>query len=114
MKFRSAPAVYNPRFHDWLFDDAAPIGTFCYRRQSCDDWHGYAIWILMPYDHPIGARSIHGLRIYWGAQAKPPKPSWRWDGNAYRPTLTPSIVCGPKDAPHWHGYMTAGVVKACE
>lgn len=47
------------------------------------------------------------------------RPSWDWDGNRERPTLMPSILDwntnekGEKVSEHWHGYLTAGVFKAC-
>ena len=40
--------------------------------------------------------------------------TWRWDGNVERPTLTPSIACGPDDARTWHGHLTSGRFAACE
>ena len=115
LRFRSCEAVFNKNFRDMLFNDAVPEGTYCFRRQTCGDWTGWSIWILMPYEHPIGARSVHGLRICGAGEPRPPRPSWVWDGDPFRPTLTPSIRCGPKGGPtHWHGHLTAGVVDACE
>lgn len=42
-------------------------------------------------------------------------PTWRWDGNADAPTLTPSINCRTKTSTGeeaagcgWHGWLTAG------
>ena len=38
-------------------------------------------------------------------------PSWQWDGDEERPTLTPSIGLGPwatDPARGWHGYLRAG------
>lgn len=32
-------------------------------------------------------------------------PSWEWDGNLDKPTLSPSV----HDVGHWHGYLRAGV-----
>lgn len=36
-------------------------------------------------------------------------PTWQWDGNADKPTLTPSINCRGC----WHGWLTAGEFKEC-
>lgn len=36
-------------------------------------------------------------------------PTWQWDGNPDKPTLTPSINC--KGC--WHGWLTAGEFKTC-
>jgi hypothetical protein len=38
-----------------------------------------------------------------------PSPSWHWDGNRDKPTLTPSV----HHVGHWHGYLTAGVWVSC-
>ncbi|MBI1179092.1 MAG: hypothetical protein GC201_00940 [Alphaproteobacteria bacterium] len=41
------------------------------------------------------------------------RPSWIWDGDRERPTLTPSVhhLIGGKT--HWHGHLTAGVWEPC-
>jgi hypothetical protein len=36
-------------------------------------------------------------------------PSWIWDGNRDKPTLSPSV----HHIGHWHGYLTAGVWVFC-
>ena len=42
-------------------------------------------------------------------------PAWSWDGDAERPTLTPSILCridrmdGSPPVEVWHGWLRAGV-----
>ena len=40
-----------------------------------------------------------------------PSPSWEWNGNSIKPTLTPSIqqVGGCR----WHGWLRAGVWVEC-
>ncbi len=35
-------------------------------------------------------------------------PTWNWDGNTEKPTLTPSINCGDCK---WHGFITNGEIK---
>lgn len=46
-------------------------------------------------------------------------PSWKWDGNVTKPTLSPSILINdryykdPKRREVWHGYLKAGVFASC-
>jgi hypothetical protein len=46
-------------------------------------------------------------------------PTWSWNGNRVKPTLTPSIrICDrwykdPKAIEIWHGYLTDGVFRSC-
>jgi hypothetical protein len=37
------------------------------------------------------------------------QPTWIWDGNREKPTLTPSIRLGYT----WHGFLTAGRLVSC-
>lgn len=39
----------------------------------------------------------------------PPQPSWEWDGNQDKPTLSPSI--NTRD--HWHGWFRSGRMVSC-
>lgn len=99
-----------------------------------------------PEDEPVGSFDIetnpHGIKGYPGATghlmfvcpngkrcgvligpAPVPKPNpnalaiWGWDGNADKPTLTPSINCiaekdgKPTGGCGWHGFITLGVMK---
>lgn len=36
-------------------------------------------------------------------------PSWEWDGNHEKPTLSPSV----HHVGHWHGYLRNGVWESC-
>lgn len=38
-----------------------------------------------------------------------PQPTWDWDGNLDRPTLTPSVHTHG----HWHGHFQAGRMVSC-
>lgn len=38
-------------------------------------------------------------------------PSWQWNGDRQRPTLTPSIL--QVGGCRWHGYLTAGEFVEC-
>lgn len=46
-------------------------------------------------------------------------PTWRWDGNVERPTLSPSIRIldryygDPQATEVWHGWLRAGVFVSC-
>lgn len=58
---------------------------------------------------PCGCGRVAGLRI---GRVKPTQsPSWEWDGNREKPTLSPSVYakydCG------WHGYLKAGIWESC-
>ncbi len=39
------------------------------------------------------------------------KPSWSWDGNLYRPTLTPSILTGKGTDKICHSFLRGGVFE---
>lgn len=41
-----------------------------------------------------------------------PGPTWTWDGNRERPTLTPSVFNTGMPC-RWHGFLTAGVWRPC-
>jgi len=41
-----------------------------------------------------------------------PGPTWDWDGNRERPTLTPSVFNSGMPC-KWHGFLTAGVWRPC-
>lgn len=65
----------------------------------------------LEYGCPRTGNPCGGIAI--GHPDKPVQrsPSWRWDGDIERPTLTPSINC--TGGCGWHGYLTAGVFKEC-
>lgn len=42
--------------------------------------------------------------IYFTGHAEANDPSWDWDGNRERPTLSPSLHA----VGHWHGYLRGG------
>lgn len=54
--------------------------------------------------------------LYIGVGAKPDRsPSWQWDGNMSRPTLSPSIWHAPRTgaAYEWHGFVRNGRMESC-
>lgn len=42
-----------------------------------------------------------------------PSPSWHWDGNREKPTLSPSVHHLIDGKTHWHGYLRAGIWESC-
>lgn len=38
-------------------------------------------------------------------------PTWQWNGNREKPTLTPSLLC--TQGCKWHGFLTDGVFVSC-
>ena len=100
---------------------AAPEGTFAWGWEEQKDGSKVrTIRIVVPYDT---LPSYHILKVY---QVPPdklkeapqppevPSPAWAWDGNVDKPSLHPSIACGPRKKRDWHGYLKNGVLEACE
>ncbi|MGD9921438.1 MAG: DUF6527 family protein [Pseudorhodoplanes sp.] len=42
-----------------------------------------------------------------------PSPSWHFDGNRARPTLSPSVHHIIEGHTHWHGHLRAGRWESC-
>lgn len=88
-------------------DDCVGIGDFIF-----NDEQDYLYIVLPNRDGKFamdscGRAVLDPIRISRQPTAHPRQ--WHWDGNNEKPTLTPSI-----DWPgHWHGYLTAGVLKSC-
>lgn len=55
----------------------------------------------------LPGRAFICIGVARGASTTP--KVWGWDGNEDKPTLTPSIHA----VGHWHGFLTAGVLKSC-
>lgn len=49
-------------------------------------------------------RDCHVLLKPWPILA----PTWDWDGNREKPTLSPSINCNGNGCCGWHGFIQAG------
>lgn len=58
----------------------------------------------MIYCCPCGCGVTGALRFRPAAS-----PSWEWDGNLEKPTLSPSV----HHVGHWHGYLRNGVWESC-
>lgn len=76
--------------------DLSP-GDFCFKMTREDQ---RVMWICLPN----GTTSVIRIRPYSG-----PEPSWEWDGNEEKPTLTPSIYA----IGIWHGWARAGRLVSC-
>lgn len=51
-----------------------------------------------------------GCDVIGALDFKPhPSPSWHWDGNREKPTLTPSV----HQVGHYHGWLRAGTWISC-
>ena len=89
-------------------------GDWCIHSQEWGDVTGPAFAAQVP-DGETGS-SFVSLSLFPRPDGG---PSWSWDGNPDRPTLTPSI--GHRSArgtPHadgytWHGHMVAGRLVGC-
>ena len=115
MKFRSVDCQRRSEEVD-LWDPAVPEGTFFWDTQQIGAETILIIWIKMPYEVTRSGHPWHCLRVRRKGDPErvPPEPWWEWDGDEDRPTLTPSIGCGPSEERDWHGYMTRGRLEACE
>ena len=118
----------------WTALIEAGEGAFAFGRETEGEETYRTIMIHMPYT--AKHESIHTLRIVKQITIMRTNPetgedvadhvipapgenltsdkSWGWDGNEDRPTLNPSIACGPEEERDWHGYMSAGQLEACE
>lgn len=58
---------------------------------------------------PCGCGIVGSLTIRDAVATE--RPSWEWDGNVEKPTLSPSIQ--KTSSCRWHGYLRAGVFEEC-
>lgn len=94
---------------DMDFDGPVPAGVFEYY-----DGPGPDAGLL--FGCPCGCGDMRSVKFRTNEGRR---PTWDWDGNRDRPTLTPSILIYQMDetgkiiGEHWHGYLTAGDWKSC-
>jgi hypothetical protein len=90
--------------------DSYPVGHFYW--QVSDDLTEIHLWMKLPrQDNDEGSACIIPIR-----PAPEDMPSWGWDGNIERPTLTPSVFQDPRNPQsphHWHGWIRAGQMVGC-
>lgn len=78
----------------------------------------------MHFTCPCGCGAVHGVHFPAPAEAPPDvraRPTWEWNGDRARPSLTPSLglhvshhnKVGPDGKYHWHGYLTDGEFVEC-
>lgn len=81
------------------------FGAFFFQRVvDCEGEHERLV-VLLP-DHSDDEAAVHGLPL---RQTTARRPSWEFDGNRDRPTLTPSV----HSPGNWHGFITAGRLVSC-
>lgn len=57
-----------------------------------------------------GCNARHGVQV----DGHQPGPQWGWNGDAERPTFTPSIlVTGNPDIPVCHSFIRDGLIEFC-
>lgn len=79
------------------------------------------IWLKMPFGH---GGTVIGLNIYALGAVKQQQPSWQFNQNHQRPTLSPSILSwtSRRDketgksvrVEQWHGYIEDGVMMSLQ
>jgi hypothetical protein len=79
-----------------------PPGSFCVAKADSDGQRW--MWFVLPGKGGCGCIRLRPLRPSHAGE-----PSWEWDGNEDKPTLTPSVNC----VDIWHGFFTAGRMVSC-
>jgi hypothetical protein len=99
--------------------DGDPIGTFSIEPTAAGEVEYDAIFLVVP-SHDFAAPCGELIVLPLSADGAPitkhghAGPSWQWDGNREKPTLSPSIFVGMRDTPPgWHGFVRAGVMETC-
>jgi hypothetical protein len=92
-------------------DDVAQPGAFQFQDMDFKPLSGFdevpdGTQLRMAFYSPDGRRG--GLVVAKNADGA----TWRWDGNALAPTITPSITVMSHDG-EWHGFLTAGEWISC-
>lgn len=80
-----------------------------------DDTEYWGILCRLP-EPGFGLHSVTIRRTGSQMPVPPKRPSWEWDGNIEKPTLSPSIKSLGGDngkTEMWHGHLVAGVFVGC-
>lgn len=80
--------------------DGAPGSFYIAKREGEQTW----MWFLLPGKGGGGCIRLRPLLPGHAGE-----PSWEWDGNEDKPTLTPSVHC----VGIWHGWFRAGRMVSC-
>lgn len=108
--FASCPMVYHERkgkharFFNWC------VGHFYWTVDPTDGQR--FLWMKLPR---LDSR-WDGSPCIIPVRPTQDSPSWGWDGNLERPTLTPSVFHdpnSPQSPHHWHGWITNGQMVGC-
>lgn len=84
-------------------DDAVhtgPPGSWCIEEHS----NGQRMMIFKYPDGEVG-----GIFLRPMIPPNPEHPSWEWNGDSTKPTLTPSV----HRVGHWHGFFRSGRMESC-
>lgn len=106
--------MYRAANHEVL--KAGPPGGWVLDVIDGDHLHP-VMWIKLPYNHVLP------FDVYTGSAQKVETPSWLWDGNHDRPTLSPSLLIRTSRRDRatdtmvpievWHGYARDGILVSC-
>lgn len=86
----------------WKDDKCVSAGGFCFRSPLTDP----IIHVL--YVCPCGCGMVGGLnfiRLGTPIPSTHKGPTWVWDGNEEKPTISPSVL----HIGHWHGWLKNGM-----
>jgi hypothetical protein len=75
-----------------------PAGAFCWQ------WEGEGSDRTRVLVSKVPGGSVGTTRIRPVGKSAAAHPSWEWDGNKEKPTLSPSVHA----VGHWHGWFRAG------
>jgi hypothetical protein len=96
-----------------------PIGSFSIESSAAGEVEFHAIFLVVP-SLDVAAPGGELIVLPLSADGAPitkhghTGPSWQWDGNREKPTLSPSIFVGMRSTPPgWHGFVRAGVMETC-
>lgn len=107
----TVPAVFD----EGTFDlDIVPAGHFHFyvSRDVADGTEPAGIL----FGCPCGCGAMNSVAF---RASRAGRPSWNWDGNREKPTLSPSInilqfdEAGNRTGEHWHGWLRDGVFQSC-
>lgn len=66
-----------------------------------------ALMFICPGCKEFGGTGLHMLPV----NSTVKRPSWDWDGNLEKPTLTPSILTGKNSPQICHSFLKAGIFE---
>lgn len=100
MNTESCDMIRQPDYDTCL--DGPPGSFYISKADGPDDQAWF--WFVLPGNGGGGCIRLRPLTAHEAGN-----PSWQWDGNEDKPTLTPSVNC----VGIWHGFFTAGRMVSC-